>query len=85
MELGNRIKKSLVKQELMNVGIWLSNDNINTIIVREKTWIEVSRNTFYDRTIDDSNNLRIEFNPRPRIPIRELVRTNMRTFTINNT
>ncbi len=68
MILGNKIKKSLIKQELMNVGIWFSNDNINKLLVREKTWIEVSRNTFYDRTIDDSNNLRFEFNPTPTIP-----------------
>ncbi len=68
MKLGNRIKKSLVKQELMNVGIWFSNDNINKLLVREKTWIEVNRNTFYVRTIDDSNNLRFEFNPTFTIP-----------------
>lgn len=66
MNIGKKIE--LDKQQLMNVGLWWSNDNINKLLVREKTWIEVSRNTFYDRTIDDSNHLTIEFNPRPTIP-----------------
>jgi hypothetical protein len=66
MELGKKIE--LNKQQLMNVGLWLSNDNINKLLVREKTWIEIKRNTSYNRNIDDSNNLIFEFNPRPTIP-----------------
>jgi len=65
---GIRKKIELNKQQLMNVGLWLSNDNINKLLVREKTWIEIKRNTSYNRNIDDSNNLIFEFNPRPTIP-----------------
>ena len=70
MKIGNKIKFSECKncnqiKDVVSSLIW---DYDNLFLVREETWIKVIRNTHYQKTFDESNNLIFEFNPPPRIP-----------------